>query len=147
MKNNFLSKIVYYLLIIVFMGGLIGSIFLPNLYNQFSPTLFKEQPTIYKITFYICYFLSLFIIGLVINIFKIIQNETPFQKKIGQMIKLISLGFMILALIILLKFIFIPTLLTLAIAFICFIVSLCFYSLADVFNVAIAYKNEIDYTI
>ncbi len=54
---------------------------------------------------------------------------------------------MILFLIILVKAFFIPTLLSFAVGFICFVASLSFYVLAEVIKSAIEYKKEIDYTV
>ena len=79
--------------------------------------------------------------------FKTIYKETPFKKEVEVKLKIIAVLFELLALIIGVKSIFMPTLLTFAIFIITFMVGLCFYVLAEVFKTAIAYKNEIDYTV
>ena len=55
--------------------------------------------------------------------------------------------FMLLFIIVIIKALFIPTLLSFAVALICFVASLSFYVLAEVIKAAILYKEEIDYTV
>ena len=45
------------------------------------------------------------------------------------------------------KTIFLPTILSIVVVVLTFIISLCFYVVAEVFKVAINYKEEIDYTV
>lgn len=149
MEKSKLSIFIYYLLYFILFIGIICSVFLPSLYDMFSgiELLFNEHSFIYRIAFYVCYFISLIIILQLIFIFKSIYKDTPFKKEIEKKLKLISVLFLVLSGIVIIKFLFIPTLLTLAVFVITFIVGLCFYVLAQVFKTAISYKNEVDYTI
>jgi hypothetical protein len=54
---------------------------------------------------------------------------------------------MALFLIVIIKAIFIPTILSFAVALVCFIASLSFYVLSEVITSAIKYKNEVDLTV
>ena len=54
---------------------------------------------------------------------------------------------MSLSLVVLLKTIFIPTVLSIAVIIVTFITSLCFYTLSQIFKVAIEYKDEVDHTV
>ena len=58
-----------------------------------------------------------------------------------------AIMFMLLFLIVIIKSIFIPNLLSFVVAIICFIASLSFYVLAEVIKSAIKYKNEVDFTV
>lgn len=149
MKKSKISIIVYYLLYLILIVGLVCSIFLPTLYDMFSgiSIKFREQTLIYQIAFYICYFIALLIVWTLITIFKDLYKDTPFKKEVEKKLKVIAVLFEILALIVIVKFIFIPTILTIAVFLISFIVGLCFYVLSQVFKIAIAYKDEIDFTV
>lgn len=149
MEKSRLSIVIYYLLYFILFVGIVCSIFLPSLYDMFSgiDILFSEHSWIYRIAFYVCYFISLCIVLELIFIFKSIYKDTPFKKEIEKKLKLISIMFLSLSVIVIGKFIFIPTILTLAVFVVTFIVGLCFYVLAQVFKTAINYKNEIDYTV
>lgn len=149
MKKSKISIIVYYLFYLILIVGLICSIFLPTLYDMFSgiSIKFREQTLIYQIAFYICYFIALLIVWTLITIFKDLYKDTPFKKEVEKKLKAIAVLFEILALIVIVKFIFIPTILTIAVFLISFIVGLCFYVLSQVFKIAIAYKDEIDFTV
>lgn len=149
MKKSKLSIVIYCLLYLILFLGIVCSVFLPSLYDIFSgiEVSFRDHSLIYKIAFYICYFISLGIILELIFIFKTIYKETAFKKEVEKRIKLISVLFLILSIIVIVKFIFIPTLLTLSVFVITFIISLCFYVLSQVFKTAISYKEEIDYTV
>ena len=61
--------------------------------------------------------------------------------------KVNAISFMMLFVIVSIKAVFIPSLLSIVVALICFIASLSFYVLAEVIKSAIEYKNEIDYTV
>ncbi len=149
MEKSKISIIVYYLFYLILIIGLIGSIFLPTLYDMFSgiPTKFIEHTLIYRIAFYTCYFIALFIVWMLIKIFKDLYKDTPFKKEVENKLKIIAISFEILALIVIAKFVFIPTILTIAVSLISFIVGLCFYTLSQVFKIAITYKDEIDFTV
>ena len=148
-KKSKIFILVYYLFYAILCGGIVLSIFLPQLYDIFSTVqiVFLDHSLIYKIAFYSCYIISLGIILELLLMFKTIYKETPFKKEVEVKLKVIAVLFELLAIIIGVKSIFMPTLLTLAIFIITFMVGLCFYVLAEVFQTAIAYKNEIDYTV
>lgn len=149
MKKSKISIIVSYLFYLILIVGLICSIFLPTLYDMFSgiSTKFKEHTLIYQIAFYTCYFIALLIVWTLIKIFKDLYKDTPFKKEVENKLKIIAVLFEILSLIVIIKFFFIPTILTIAVFLISFIVGLCFYTLSQVFKIAITYKDEIDFTV
>lgn len=150
MKKSFIAKFIWVILIIILILGIGGIFFLPNLYDLFKASDVKEFHThtwLYKIAFYSCYILCLIIVYQLIGLFKHIFSDTPFRKEVEMSLKISAILFMILFIIIIIKSIFIPTILSFAVAFVCFIVSLSFYVLAEVIKAAIAYKSEIDYTI
>ena len=148
MKSN-IAKIVSIILKIIFIGGIILLPFIPKLYdlvifNNLIP--FKDQTIFYQIAFYLCYILSLSIIFILIIIFNNVYLD-PFKPLIVKSLKAIAVIFMILSIIIIIKSFFIPTIISIAIALITFVVSLSFYVLSQIYKVAIEYKKEIDYTI
>lgn len=150
MKKSFISKIVNIILILMFIIGIICTFFIPNLYNLIikeDELLFNDHSLFYRIAFYLCYLVTLSIIGVIIILFRNIYIETPFKQKTINILKLISVLFMILVIIISIKCIFLPTIISICIALICFIVSISFYILSQIFKTAIYYKNEVDYTI
>lgn len=150
MKQSLISKIISIVLILLFIAGLVCIFFIPNLHDlviRDNQLLFKEHNLLYKIAFYLCYLISLSIIGVLIYLFKNIYIETPFKNMTVKILKLISILFMILVVIIGIKCIFIPTIISICIGLVCFIVSLSFYVLSQIFKAAIYYKNEVDYTI
>ena len=147
MKRSLISKIIYIILFIIFIFGTIGVFFVPSLYNLFSDYNFNNQSTSYKIAFYICGIISLFIIYEMIKIFNTINKESPFKRSTEISLKLIAVSFMLLSVIVAIKTIFITTILSISIALLTFIVSLCFYVLSQLFKTAIEYKDEIDSTI
>ena len=149
MKKSKIFIIVYYSFYLLLGGGIVLSLFLPKFYDIFSTVqiVFLDHSLIYKIAFYACYIISLGIILELLLMFKIIYRETPFKKAVEVKLKVIAVLFELLALIVGVKNTFMPTLLTFAIFIITFMVGLCFYVLAEVFKTAIAYKNEIDYTV
>ena len=149
MRKSNIFTIVYYLFYVILCGGLILSLFLPQLYDMFSTVsiVFLDHSLIYKIAFYSCYAISLGIVLELLLMFKIIYKETPFKKEVEVKLKVIAILFELLALIVGIKSFLMPTLLSFAILVITFMVGLCFYVLAEVFKTAIDYKNEIDYTV
>lgn len=150
MKQSKISKIISILLTIIFIIGIISLVFIPVLYNFFSgewPISFEKQNLIYKVTFYICYLISLTIIFFLIKLFNIVYSGSPFKKEIENILKINAVLFMILFILIFLKTIFIPTLLSFSVALTSLIASLSFYVLSQIIKAATLYKNEIDYTV
>ena len=126
MKKSVLAKAVSILLIVILIIGIGCFIFIPELYDMFKGSdidLFKKHIPIYRLAFYMCYIIGLYIV------------------------KVIAVMFMILFLIVIIKGVFIPNLLTFVVALICFFTSLSFYVLAEVIKAAIKYKTEVDFTI
>ena len=150
MKKSKIAKIISILLIIILIIGLCCLLFLPNLYDIFkevSVSSFASHSILYRIAFYICYIMCLFIVYKLIYLFNEIYKGSPFKKEIEMNLKVNAIIFMLLFIIVMCKSICIPTLLSFAVALVCFIASLSFYVLAEVIKAAITYKNEIDYTI
>ena len=148
--QNKLTKFIYYLFNIIFIIGIILLPFIPTIYNIIRTenlNYFKDQTIIYQITLYICYLISLTIIYLLILLFKHLYKDSPFTIYTEKYLKIISLLFIILSLIIFIKLFFIPTIISIAICVITFIVSLCFYTLSQIFKEANNHKKELDYTI
>ena len=149
MQSN-LSKVISILLKIIFIGGIILIPFIPTIYNLIGAEYLKdfhEQTIFYRITLFTCYFISLGIIYILNLMFKHIYKDNPFTHYTEKYLKLISILFMILSVIIFIKIFFIPTIISIAICVITFIVSLCFYTLHEIFKIANNNKKELDYTI
>lgn len=150
MKKSFIAKLIWLIMIVVFIVGIVCLFFLPSLYDLFKGTdvrRFLAHTTIYKIAFYACYIICLLIIYQLTCLFKYVFSDTPFRKEVEKNLKISAVLFMLLFIIIIIKMLFIPTLLSFAVAFVCFIASLSFYVLAEVIKSAIIYKNEVDYTV
>ena len=150
MSNFNLTKIISYLLKIIFIIGIILIPFIPTMYNLIGTEnlkVFADQTILYQITLYICYLFSLSIIYILILMFSSIDKNGPFIMSTSKYLKIISLFFIILSIIIFIKILFIPTIISIAICVITFIVSLCFYTLSEIFKEAINHKKELDYTI
>lgn len=150
MKKSFLAKFIWIILIIILILGSTGLFFLPSLYDLFKGNDVKEfalHTLAYKLAFYSCYIICLIIVYKLTCLFKYIFKCTPFRKEVEKALKISAILFMLLFVIIIIKAIFIPTLLSVAVAFVCFIASLSFYVLAEVIKAAIVYKNEVDYTV
>ena len=145
-----LSKIIYYLLNIILIVGIILIPFIPTIYNIIGTEnllSFKNQTIIYKIALYTCYIISLGIIYTLILLFKHIYKDNPFTIYTEKYLKIISILFMSLFIIIFIKILFIPTIISIAICVITFIVSLCFYTLSLIFKEANMHKKELDCVI
>lgn len=130
--------------------GIIGMVFLPLLYDLFkdaSVKAFDAHSMLYRLAFYLCYVICLFIVYKLIGLFNVIYKKSPFRKEIENNLKVMAVMFMVLFLIVIIKSVFIPTLLSFVIAILCFLVSLSFYLLAEVIKAAITYKNEVDLTV
>ncbi len=150
MPKSKMAKTIEILFKILLGLGIIGLFIIPYLYDLmeiFGLESFNTKTLLYKILFYICYIICLGIIFMLNYIFKNIYKDSPFNKMIVNALKIISLLFMVLAAIIIVKLIYFPTILSIALIVVSFITSLCFYTLAQIFKVATEYKNEIDYTV
>jgi hypothetical protein len=150
MKKSRVAQFISIILKLMFFLGIIGIIFIPKLYNTFSDIQginFEEQSNYYKIAFYMCAIGGLCILYELIRIFNDVYKGSPFKRAIEVGLKKIAVLFMLLSLIVGIKIIFIPTVLSAAVSLITFIASLSFYVLSQIFKVAIEYKNEIDFTV
>lgn len=150
MKKSVISKVIYIILIVMLICGGICLFLIPTLYDKFvgsSFPSFKDQTLIYQIAFYTCYIISLGILYELMKLFKNIYKDSPFKKEIEVTLKIIAVLFMSLFIIVSIKSIFIPTVLTFAVMIITFMVSLSFYVLSQVIKSAIAYKSELDLTV
>lgn len=145
-----ISKLISIILNIMLIGGSICLFFLPKLYNLFSIDgirNFNNQSIYYQIAFFLCYIICLVIIFELTKIFNHIYKDSPFTKNIENTLKIIAVLFMTLSLIVFIKTIFIPTILSIAVVIVTFIASLSFYVLSQIFKVAIQHKDELDYTV
>lgn len=150
MIKSKIAKFISIIFIIVLILGIGGFFFLPKLYDIFKAPVvaeFNAHHLAYRCAFYACYIICLMVVYNLMKLFKYIYSDTPFRKEIEIILKQCAVMFMVLAIIVAIKIFFIPTLLSLAVAFVCFVASLSFYCLAEVIKAAIAYKNEIDYTV
>lgn len=150
MQKSKIAQFIYVLFIVVFVLGILCLPFIPKLYDIFKTNdvnTFSNHTLLYKAAFYSCYIICLAIIYKLIILFNKIYKESPFNKIVELSLKTIAVLFMTLFLIVIIKALFIPTLLSFAVSFVCFIASLSFYVLAEVIKSAIEYKNEIDYTV
>ena len=145
-----ISKFISIILNIMLIGGTICLLFLPKLYNLFKEEeikTFSNHSIYYQIAFFSCYIICLIIIFELTKLFNQIYKDTPFTKSIEKKLKIIAILFMLLSLIVFIKSIFIPTILSLAVIIVTFIASLSFYVLSQIFKVATKHKDELDYTI
>jgi len=145
-----ISKFISIILNIMLIGGTICLFFLPKLYNLFKEEgikTFTNHSIYYQIAFFLCYIICLIIIFELTKIFNHIYKDSPFTKFIEKKLKIIAILFMLLSLIVFIKTLFIPTILSLAVIIVTFIASLSFYVLSQIFKIAIKHKNELDYTI
>ena len=81
---------------------------------------------------------------------KLLDYSKYIKKTEKKKLIILSIGLIILIglfLIVIIKGVFIPNLLTFVVALICFFTSLSFYVLAEVIKAAIKYKTEVDFTI
>ena len=150
MKKSKVAKLVSIILIIILVVGVGCLFFLPSLYNVFKDShveTFAKHLLWYKIAFYTCYIICLIIVYQLIKVFHDINHDSPFKKEVEFSLKTIAILFMALSIVVTIKCLLIPTILSFAVALICFIASLSFYVLASVIKAAIFYKNENDYTI
>lgn len=147
MKKSKIAKLVTFIFIILIIVGIGCLIPLPKIYDLLkgnSIDSFNEHTIYYQIAFYVCYLICLYILYELYNTFNYLYKINPFTKKIESNLKIIAICFMILSIIVLGKGFFIPTPLTFGVFIICFVVSLCFYLLAEVIKKGIIYKTEVD---
>lgn len=150
MKKSFIAKTISIILIIILVIGIGCLVFIPELYDVFKDNSidpFKNHLLIYKVAFYACYIICLGIVYKLIELFNMIYKKSPFRKEIEDSLKIMAVMFMILFLIVIVKSVFIPMLLSFVVALLCFLISLSFYLLAEVIKAAIKYKNEVDLTV
>ncbi len=149
MPKSIIAKIVSILFMILLIGGIGCLFFMPTLYDLLgvSKFLFQDAPLYYKVVFYLCYIISFGIIYILNRIFSFIYNKNPFEHDIEKYIKILAVLFMLLSVLVGIKTIFMPTVLSIVVIVLTFIISLCFYVVAEVFKVAINYKEEVDLTV
>ncbi len=150
MKKSFIARIISILLVILFSIGTACLFFIPSLYDYFkegSVLPFQEQSILYKFAFITCYINCLIIISQLTRLFHIIYKDSPFRREIETSLKVMAILFMMLFIIVGVKAIFIPTLLSFVVVLLCLLISLSFYVLAEVIKVAIHYKDEVDWTV
>lgn len=150
LKKSNIAKVISVIFILFLIIGMCSLIFLPCLYDTFKEPnvkLFKEHTVAYQVAFYSCYVLTLGIVYKLAGLFECVYKGSPFNKRVEKDLKVSAILFMLIFIIIIIKTIFIPTLLSFAVAFVCFVASLSFYVLSEVIKAAIQYKNEIDYTV
>ena len=150
MKKSKIAKIVSIIFVVLLIGGIGCLFFIPMLYDFFKDpnvSSFASHSLYYKIAFYACYVICLIIIFHLTKLFNHVYSSSPFKNEVVSALNISAILFMVLAGIVMVKSVFIPTLLSFAIAFVCFVVSLSFYVLKEVIKAAIIYKDEIDYTV
>lgn len=150
MKKSKVARFVSIILVVVLVVGGVGIFFLPRLYDIFKDEyveVFLKHYIWYRIAFYTCYIICLGIVYQLLKVFHCIYQDNPFKREVEKSLKISAVLFMCLFVVVTIKCIFIPTILSFAVLLICFIASLSFYVLASVIKTAILYKNENDYTI
>ena len=150
MKKSKIAKVIEILFKIILIGGIICLPFIPKIYDlirSFDAVTFNNQTMYYKIMFYLSYIICLCIVFILNSIFKNIYKDSPFSNNIVKLLKIVAVLFMLLSIIVLLKTICIPTILSVGVIIVTFITSLCFYVLSQIFKAAIEFKNEVDFTI
>jgi len=149
-KKSVVAKLVSIILVIMLMVGVVCIFFLPSLYDFFKDEyveVFSKHLVWYRVAFYICYIICLGVVYQLLKVFYCIYQDSPFRKEVEKSLKITAVLFMCLFVVVTVKCIFMPTILSFAVLLICFIASLSFYVLASVIKTAIFYKNENDYTI
>ncbi len=150
MKKSNTSKVISIILFIILILGIVSLFFLPYLYDIFkgeSVEVFSRHTLLYKLAFYSCYVICLLVLFKLIKLFNIVYKGNPFRVEVSNILKFNMILFMMLFLIVIVKAVFIPTILSFAVALVCFIASLSFYVLSEVITSAIKYKNEVDLTV
>ena len=150
MKKSKIARVVTIIFIVLIILGVLALIPLPILYDLVKGDdieKFMEHTLCYRVAFYVCYLVGLFILYKLYDTFNYLYKVNPFTRKIENNLKLVAILFMIVSAIILVKGLFIPTPLTFGVVVICFVVSLCFYLLAEVIKKGIILKDEVDMTV
>ena len=147
MKKSIVTRLIAILLRIMLGIGVIALPFIPRLYDLISDYAFGNQTIFYRIGFYVCFVISLLIVFGLIRIIDNVYKNNAFKKEMEITLKIMAILFMALAVVVAIKVVFIPTVLSMAVGIVAFIISLCFYVLSQVFKTANEYKNEIDYTV
>ena len=150
MKKSKIARVVTIVFIVLIILGVLALIPLPILYDLVKGDdieKFMEHTLCYRVAFYVCYLIGLFILYKLYDTFNYLYKVNPFTRKIENNLKLVAILFMIVSAIILVKGLFIPTPLTFGVVVICFVVSLCFYLLAEVIKKGIILKDEVDMTV
>ena len=150
MKKSIVARFVSIILVIMLIVGVVCIFFLPSLYDIFKDEyveVFSKHLVWYRVAFYTCYIICLGIVYQLVKVFHCIYQDNPFKKEVEKSLKISAILFMCLFVVVTIKCIFIPTILSFAVLLICFIASLSFYVLASVIKAAIFYKDENDYTI
>ncbi len=150
MEKSKIAKMVTIIFIVLIIAGIVGIILLPQIFDLVkgdSIEKFSEHTLYYKIAFYCSYLIGLFILYKLYDTFSYLYRVSPFTSKIEKNLKIIAISFMLLFAIIVVKAFFIPTPLTFGVIVICFVVSLCFYLLAEIIKKGIIYKDEVDSTV
>ena len=150
MERSITTKLLLIILTVILCVGIVSTFFVPMLYNLVrgeGVMAFTEQNIFYQIGFYACYFICLTINYVLIRILKTVHSESPFKPETVKKLKVITVLFMLIAIIVGVKCIFIPTILSMAIVVLSFIASQSFYVLSQVFKMAVNFKHEIDFTV
>lgn len=150
MKKSIISKFIEVMLKIIYIVGIICLFFIPKLYNLLSDIgvpAYESHTLYYKLAFYCCYIICLCIIFMLNIIFKNIYNDSPFKIIIEKSLKIIAVLFILLSIIVAVKVIYIPTVLSIGVVLVTFLMGLCFYVLSQIIKTAIYYKNEVDFTV
>lgn len=150
MEKSKIAKVVSVMLKLLLICGIIALPFLAKLYDIFKiegVLSFSKQHFFYQLGFYNCFIVCLVILFFLIKIFNLVYAGSPFKNELVVYLKVIAVLFMALALIVAIKTIFIPTILSGAVILVTFVCSLSFYVLSSVFKVACFYKQEIDYVV
>ena len=150
MKKSKIAKIVSIIFIVLLIVGTVCFFFLPTLYDFFKDSnvrAFANQSMYYRIVFYACYTICLIIVYQLMRLFHSVYSSSPFKREVVSALNISAVLFMTLAVIVVMKAFFFPTLLSFVVAFVCFIASLSFYVLKEVIKAAIVYKDEIDYMV
>ena len=135
---------------LILVSGIGAMLFIPILYDTFKGVevaIFSEHSILYKIAFYLCYIICLIVVYALIKLFNIVYKDNPFKIEVANILKINMILFMLLFFIVIIKALFIPTILSFAVALICFVASLSFYVLKEVIISAIQYKKEVDLTV
>ena len=150
MEKSITTKILLVLLSIIMCVGIVCTFFVPRLYDFFrgeGVMAFSGRNLAYQAAFFACYLICLAINYVLIRILKNVHSESPFKVEIVNRLKIIAVLFMLIAIIVGVKILFIPTILSAAVVILSFIASQSFYVLSQVFKMAVNYKHEIDFTV